>query len=145
MLFFGHAQGIRKIPGQRFNKSHSSDRIESLTARPSGNSLKSFIILFLHLFQSYNLSGIYYCVCCKEDIEDIFLFYIDTHLAYSCIRHYLWKMPFFPEGVAICIHTHTHTFYMYISFLYIHLLLTYIRCLYLHEAISGLPILLHSI
>ena len=42
LLFFGHARGMWKLPGQGLNLSHSTDSAESLTPRPSGNSVGSF-------------------------------------------------------------------------------------------------------
>ena len=43
-LFFGHACGMWKFPGQR----HSSDNIESLMAMPPGNSPNIYLLLKLH-------------------------------------------------------------------------------------------------
>ena len=37
-LFFGHAQGMQKFPGQGSSQNHSSDHAKSLIARPQGNS-----------------------------------------------------------------------------------------------------------
>ena len=43
ILFFGHACGMQKFPNQGLNPSHLSENTESLTPRPPGNSLQSFI------------------------------------------------------------------------------------------------------
>ena len=55
-IFFGHAHGMQKFPGHRWNLcsdlSHSSDITGSLTARPLGNSANGLFRYKLKIFKN---------------------------------------------------------------------------------------------